>query len=231
MPAPEIKVNLVQVPVTALFPNKWNPNRQSDFIFNMELNSISSHGFLDPILARRHPELASTWEIIDGEHRWRAAMQLGMDTVPVVDMGIMDDTTAKKLTIITNELKGKADPVAMSHLLHDLKNQVGIEDILSSLPFTQTEVKTLLADVDIEWDKPDVQEAGNNPPEEQEQGDWHIISLKLPKHVAAAFKEQLYRVKSILSPDEEPGKASPIGAVKAIAAVLADVADDQFLGK
>jgi len=46
--------------------------------------SIREFGFVDPITVRT---VDGRYQIIDGEHRWRAAKDEGITTVPIVDLG------------------------------------------------------------------------------------------------------------------------------------------------
>ena len=59
------------VPTDTLFPNAYNPNRQSDREFELLMKSMEEDGFTQPVVAQ-----AKTKQIVDGEHRWRAATRL-----------------------------------------------------------------------------------------------------------------------------------------------------------
>src|SRR5688572_7482338 len=114
----------VLVPRDRLHPNPWNVNKQNAFQYAKLLESIDQYGFIDPILARQCPVHQKDLEIIGGEHRWQAAgdllakhPQLAMLPTVVRDM---DDTTARKISLIDNELHGQADPVKLGDLLKDL---------------------------------------------------------------------------------------------------------------
>lgn len=79
--------------------------------------SIRNAGFLEanPILAR--PNGDDTYEIIDGEHRWRAAKELGIRKVPC-DVGEIDDLEANRLRVILNKDRGRLDYFKLSKLLN-----------------------------------------------------------------------------------------------------------------
>lgn len=216
------RVNVILVPVDQIDPNPWNPNVQSDFIFGREIESIQSFGFVDPVTGRRKPD--GRYEIIDGEHRWKAAKQIGMTELPFNDIGEIDDARAKKLTLVLNELKGKPDTEMLSDLLGDIKDALGDEFELG-LPFTDGDLKTLLADDRIDWNsnaKPGVDGV------DEEKGDWKVVTLQLPKDLAMRFKDQVERVKKLLHPGEDAARTSPIASVEAITRVLAGTPDDGF---
>lgn len=124
-----------------LQPNTWNPNKMNAFMYSKELQSIKDHGFIDPLTVRRLA--ADRYEIIDGEHRWRAARDLSYERVPcyVIDV---DEVDAKKLTILLNELRGQAQPAELGALLKDLMTDGTVESLLEELPFTPEFVQGLV---------------------------------------------------------------------------------------
>lgn len=117
-----------------LQPNTWNPNRMNAFMYAKELQSIKDHGIVDPITVRKVGE--NRFEIIDGEHRWRAVRDLGYRKVPVYILDV-DELEAKKLTILLNELRGQALPADMGTLLKDLMKHQPLESLLDELPYTE----------------------------------------------------------------------------------------------
>lgn len=114
--------------------NSWNPNSMTAFMYAKALESIQTHGFVNPVIARR---VNGHLEIVDGEHRWRVAIDLGLPQIPVFDLGEVSDTEAKKLTILLNELRGQALPEQMGDLLKDLMSETSVEDLLRELPYTE----------------------------------------------------------------------------------------------
>lgn len=130
-----------EVPIDQLRPNPWNPNKQSEFIFERERASIKEFGFVDPVTVRRIPGVEG-YEIVDGEHRWRAAREEGYTTITLVDLGEIPDSTAKRLTVVLNETRGEPD----TNLMADLIKSLSVEsvDLLAVLPFTDQELKRYL---------------------------------------------------------------------------------------
>jgi len=123
------------VPHGTIHPNDWNVNRLNAFGYAKLMESMAEYGFTDPLLVRQCPKHVD-YEIIGGEHRWKAARDLGIITIPVVVIGA-DDATARKLSIIDNELHGQADPVGLGSLLKDLLDQGSLDDLMVGLPFTE----------------------------------------------------------------------------------------------
>jgi ParB family chromosome partitioning protein len=86
-------------------PNPWNPNQQTPFIYEKELNSVKKFGMAQPLIVREN----KGYEIINGEQRWKAAKELGLKLVPIYNLGRISDDRAKELTILFNEIHGEAD--------------------------------------------------------------------------------------------------------------------------
>jgi ParB family chromosome partitioning protein len=71
-----------EVDIDLLMPNEHQPRAQMDDGRLEELTqSIRANGIIQPILVRR---TGSTFRIIAGERRWRAAQRAGLQKVPVV---------------------------------------------------------------------------------------------------------------------------------------------------
>ena len=74
--------NIQFVPVDEIQPNPLQPRSQFDPTELSGLaDSLRTSGMLQPILARRH---GSSFQLIAGERRWRAARQAGLQTIPTV---------------------------------------------------------------------------------------------------------------------------------------------------
>ena len=90
----DLDFNKVQeISITSLKPNKFQPRK----VFNedelRELStSIKEYGILQPIIVRKTIEI-STFEIIAGERRFRAAQMVGLQTVPVIVKDFNDEDT------------------------------------------------------------------------------------------------------------------------------------------
>ncbi len=121
--------------------NPWNPNKMNGFMYGKAIESIRRSGFIDPITVRDvGPD---NFQIIDGEHRYRAGVDLGLPLIPVISLGEMTDEDAKKLTVVLNELRGQALPGDMGDLLKDLIGNASFEEILDELPYTEDMLRGL----------------------------------------------------------------------------------------
>ena len=92
----------MRLPVQTLVPGKFQPRKHFDQNELDELaESIRTNGILQPILVRQLSEKGSTYEIIAGERRWRAAQIAKIHEVPVI-IRDFDDSTALGVAMIEN---------------------------------------------------------------------------------------------------------------------------------
>jgi hypothetical protein len=171
------------VPVGRIRPNPWNPNRQDAFIFEKEKASIREFGFVVPITCR---SLGRDFEVIDGEHRWKAAQELGYTEVPIINLGDVDDETAKQLTIILNETKGQAQPDLLRALLDDLLAKKPKADLLKVLPYTPMQFDSMVSQ--FNWD------AIEKPVATKER--WVMRSYRMPADAAEVLDDAIKKVQA-----------------------------------
>lgn len=128
-----------------IYPNPWNPNKTSSKVDSAIRESIHSLGFIIPIVVRPHPQYHGMYQLIDGEHRLEAAMDMEIDSIPAVVVDL-SDIDAKKFTIIANETRGKAEPLALAELLGEILNES--DDPFLGLPYNERDVEEMIAEAD-----------------------------------------------------------------------------------
>lgn len=151
--ASQLEVLTVEyVPIDSLVPNSYNPNRQSEHDFDLLLKSMRTDGFTQPILLRRENS-----EIVDGEHRWRAAKQLNAEareagkkepylSIPVVKVD-MTDNQARLSTLRHNRARGSEDIELVAQILRDFEKVGAISWAQDELMLESVEIDRLLHDV------------------------------------------------------------------------------------
>lgn len=117
-----VKITILQVEVARLRPNPWNTNSVGAQNFEKLKDSIEKLGFFKPILARELD--GGQFEILGGEHRWRAAMEQGISTVPVISVGKISDLVAKQMSLVDNERYGEDDQVALQRLIEEIQSEL-----------------------------------------------------------------------------------------------------------
>ncbi|KMJ44971.1 hypothetical protein AB204_11545 [Xenorhabdus khoisanae] len=141
----ESKTKFLEVETGKLVPNGWNTN--SVPLMNMDKlrESLTRLGLFKPIIVR---EVRDKYEILGGEHRWRAAVELGMPTVMIANLGEISDSTAKQISVIDNERYGEDDADSFTRLLEEIQTDLSysfadlapVDDILKDvMPTISTE--------------------------------------------------------------------------------------------
>lgn len=152
------------LPIGKVMPNPWNPNKQTDRQYAAEMESICDNGFVMPIIVRKHPDKKGFYEIVDGEHRWKALQQIAAEgkkgkanvptlidnkEIPAIVLAI-DEAKAKRLTVIMNETRGRADLTSLGTLLAELAPELG-EDLIIGLPYTPEQLNEILDIAKFDW--------------------------------------------------------------------------------
>ncbi|MFI3249342.1 MAG: ParB/RepB/Spo0J family partition protein [Eubacteriales bacterium] len=70
--------------------------------FQELMASVETFGVLHPIIVRHHKEKESFYEILAGEHRWKASVALGLSDIPAKIITDCDDEKAKCIFALTN---------------------------------------------------------------------------------------------------------------------------------
>lgn len=204
-------------------PNPWNPNKQTPRVQEATRESIGRFGFIDPVTVRAHPDIEGRWQIIDGEHRWRAAVDLGLKKIAATVLDV-SDSEAKKLTIVLNETRGEADTMDLAMLLAEIK--VDDPNLLEALPYTQEQLDNLvgLADLD-DWN--DLGDGSKEPGAKADDG-WTTVPVRVPALVASMFEQVVEMVQERgVSPHDDTaianGQVLEVLCAEYVAGVQAEV--------
>lgn len=129
-----------------LKPNPWNTNHCSPDAEEKIRESLRRFGMFKPIVVRELDD--GSLQILGGEHRARAAIDLGMDEVPIVNLGRIDERKAKEIGLVDNGRYGEDD----SHQLAELLNELGLENVSAFMPFTDDEMSAVFTASTIDLD-------------------------------------------------------------------------------
>ena len=112
--------------VALLKPGKYQPRSHMDEASLHDLAaSIKAQGIMQPILVRQLAD--SSYEIIAGERRWRAAQLAGLTHVPVLVRSVPDNA-ALAMALIENIQRENLNP---------LEEAVGIPRLIDEFKMTQ----------------------------------------------------------------------------------------------
>ena len=122
--------SLVELPVSEIHPNPYQPRRDVDPVALEELkSSIQQAGLLQPVVVRPLPN-GGGFELIAGERRLRACQALGWERIPAVKREV-DDRTVLTLALIENLQRDDLSPVDEAR---------GYERLIQEFSLTQQDV-------------------------------------------------------------------------------------------
>lgn len=136
-PEPEIKLHSPEqdeISVDLIERNPYQPRREFDQQATDELAaSIRKHGVLQPLLVRA---IGDQYQLIAGERRWRAAQQVGLETIPcrvveledqqVCEAAIEENIKREDLNVIEKALAFKEYLERFGGTVEDLARQLSM---------------------------------------------------------------------------------------------------------
>ena len=128
----EIKAGSKFVPIDEVKMNDWNPKVKRSEEYYKVKQSIETNGQVMPIVVRNANSKDFKYEILDGEQRYTAMVDLGFDQVWIVNLGDVPDKEAKSTTIWMEQAVPFDDNL-LGELLVELKGDV-------ELPYTDEEI-------------------------------------------------------------------------------------------
>lgn len=133
------------IEVDNIRPNNWNINVQTESTFNKLKLSLDKHEMNQSLtLLKDYDEESGTeFIILNGEHRWRAAKDLGLEVVPALFYIDMTPEEAIQITLKSNELNGDPDIYKLPERLE----QTGLtkEQILEEFEWSKSELENIFS--------------------------------------------------------------------------------------
>jgi hypothetical protein len=158
-------LGIQEIKLSELRPNGWNPNELHPIVLNKLKESIKAFGFSQPLWVRKksirkpigelnpnNPEDGvlevdqGFFEIIGGEQRYKAALAIGLESVPCYVFEA-NDFEAREMTLVENQLKGEHNPIKEKDVLRFLLKERSPEELELLLTNKLEEMSALLASV------------------------------------------------------------------------------------
>lgn len=137
---PEIRF----VPTDRINPNPGQPRRHFDEAALAALGeSIRSAGLMQPIVVR--PDASGGYQLVVGERRWRAARNIGLETVPAIVREI-DDQVAAEWALIENIQREDLNPLERADAFLRLTQDFGLthQQVAERVGLNRSSVTNLL---------------------------------------------------------------------------------------
>jgi ParB family transcriptional regulator, chromosome partitioning protein len=130
------------IPIDEIDPNPNQPRQVMGDLSEL-ISSISEKGILEPLVVRQRGD---RFQIVAGERRYQAAVQVGLRELPVVVRDV-DDTEVIELALIENLQRKDLTPFEESEALQGLADRCGYthEDLARRLGKSRTSITESLA--------------------------------------------------------------------------------------
>lgn len=119
--------------------NPWNTNKVTPENERKIRASLKRNGVFKPIIVRETNE--GVYEIIGGQHRWEQAIELGLDKLPVFNLGCIDDKRAKEISLADNARYGTDDTIELAELLKTLDT----DELKDFLPYGESDINEIFS--------------------------------------------------------------------------------------
>lgn len=174
--------------------NPWNTNSCSpDNEAKLEA-SITRFGMFKPVVVRETE--SGSLQIIGGEHRAIAAKRLGMKTIPVVNLGRIDDKKAKEVGLIDNSRYGNDDTLQLAALLEGLGT---VEELSSFMPYGEADLASIFSSISIELDDLDIPDNDESPrlPAERPIQTHVVMRFRIPVEDTGWISEMIEKTMEV----------------------------------
>ncbi len=117
--------NIKIIPVEQIKPGSWQARKNFDVNDLEDLsNSIKSKGILSPILVTQsNDKNVSSYDLIAGERRWRAAQMAKIHEIPCIVVNDVDENSASVMSLIENIQRKDLNAIEEAQGLNELINQ------------------------------------------------------------------------------------------------------------
>ena len=139
----------IKVKTALLVKADWNYKHENEFLQERLEANIKKNGQIENLIVRQLDN--GRYEVVNGNHRFSALQALGIEECQVYNLGIVDDKTAKRIAIETNESKFESNEIELSELLKEISDTTPLADMLETMPFTEVELTGLIDQTNFDW--------------------------------------------------------------------------------
>jgi len=129
-PYPGLKIEEIDADLIIQNPDQPRKNFSQEKLAEL-IKSIEKNGILQPIVVRKK---SAGYEIVFGERRYRAALQLGYSKIPAIIRDDIDDKNSLLMALVENIQREELNPIEMANAYNDLLKELKItQDELSKM--------------------------------------------------------------------------------------------------
>lgn len=195
---PEVRGEVVMKALDKVKPNVWNPNELTPFQMESLKQGFREDGWLisqSLVVWGKDDKGKQQNVIIDGEHRWRVATDLGMKEGPMMFLNGLPEAKARALTIKLDAKRGKFNEDRLAAVVREIQFELGVERLDLSLGLEAEHLATLLVEPALELPSPEEREGiVESPP--------GVVGSGLAEHASSVRlffnKEQLAEFEALI---------------------------------
>jgi hypothetical protein len=129
---------LVELPLKELSQASWNYKTNNKNMMAKLKANMKDRGQVQLLIVR---ELGvGKYEIVNGNHRFDALIDLGYTHATCLNLGPVSITQAKRIAYETNETEFAADNIKLADIIKELTEAFSMEDLEATLPFSKNEI-------------------------------------------------------------------------------------------
>jgi hypothetical protein len=156
--------NYKRILLSKLVSASWNYKGDDDGLMSRLKVNITNNGDIENIVVRTIGK--GKYEVVNGNHRLKAYLDLGMKDALCYDIGEVSDAKAKRIAIELNETKFPNDHKKLTAMLKELEEEYGFDSLKMSAPLDEDALAAALESFNDEedWEKIDVGDGEKLPP-------------------------------------------------------------------
>lgn len=135
--------NIIEISVNDIIPNRFQPRMNFNEEGIKELaESIKQYGIIEPLVVRKFED---KYEIIAGERRYRAALSVGLKTIPAILSEINDEQSAE-VALVENVQRKNLSPIEEAKSFKNLldRGYLTQEQLASKMGLSQSAIANKL---------------------------------------------------------------------------------------
>jgi ParB/RepB/Spo0J family partition protein len=137
----ESELQFSTIKIDLIDPNLSNPNEMDEVTLARLCEEIRENGFIVPIHVIPQPD--GRYRLLNGEHRWKAAVSLGYEHLPAIvlsDEKWFDQDTVDLVNIRLNEIRGTLSAQKLTPIYERVVTKHGSDAAQKILGITHDEV-------------------------------------------------------------------------------------------
>lgn len=178
----DVKESSKIVDINEVCFNPWNPKIKRSKEYEKVKESVKLNGLGMPIVVREIEDDNYKYQVLDGEQRLTAALDLGYDKVWIVNLGQVSDEEAKSKTL-WYEMAVPFDQEQLGKLLVDLVDKV-------ELPYSDAEIEVISGVSLISEDDEDFED------DFEEKSNFTKFSVSMIKEWADNLKNKIKQIQT-----------------------------------